>query len=195
MNSRPPRYPSNVRPSLVTPSLDEKTSSSVSKKEQKLSFRPSKGDFLSPPHLVLDKPKRSKSTKKQEEDEPAYEIATLKVDLARARTEARHHANTALRLRREIGRLQSELTITKMNQALLLEQKVGLEDEVAYLSNSPTSTVEHVEGSIIEINESFLSGSEEFSDHTVQTLLKSIGCLDLDDSDNPNAPAERSRAA
>ena len=196
MNSRPPRYPTNARPTL-----EKKAPSSVAKKQLKLKFRPSNGDFLTPPHLVVDKPDRLKSNgKKQDDDEAAYEIAALKVALARARTEARFQANLAQRLRRENKRLQSELTLTKMNESLLLEEKVGLEDEVAYLSDSPTSTVHHFEGSVIDVDETLLLG-EKFSDPaidpTIQTFLKNIGCLDLDNcaDDHPKAPTERSRAA
>ena len=188
MNSRPPRYPANARPTL-----EKKASSSVAMKKPRLSFRPSNGDFLTPPHLVDDKPDRTISNgKKHEADEAAYEIAVLKVALARAKTDARHHANLAQRLRRENGRLQSELTLTKMNEALLLEEKVGLEDEVAYLSDSPTSTTHHFEGSVIDVNETLLG--ENFSDAAILTL---IDCLDLDNftDDYYKAPTERSRAA
>lgn len=186
MNSRPPRYPANARPTL-----DAEASLSVEKKQLKLMFRPSNGDFLLPPHLVVDKPDCTKSNgKKHEADEAAYEIAVLKVALARAKTEARHHANLAQRLRREKGRLQSELTLTKMNEALLLQEKVGLEDEVAYLSDSPTSTAHHFEGSVIDVNKTLLG--EKFSDPAILTL---IGCLDLDNFADDKAPTERSRAA
>ena len=79
-----------------------------------------------------------------------------------------------------------------MNEALLLEEKVGLEDEVAYLSDSPTSTAHHFEGSVIDVNETLLG--EKFSDPAILSL---IGCLNLDNcaDDHYKAPTERGRAA
>ena len=132
MNSLPPRYPSNApAPSIVNLSDDM-----ASVKLQKLKFRSSNGDFLQPPHLVIDKivhkPKESRNTAADNEDDKdsaAYEIASLKVELAKARTEARQHARVALYLRRENRRLQSEMEAIRSNQIMFLEQKVGVEGQ------------------------------------------------------------------
>ena len=62
MNSLPPRYPSNS----AAPSLVDLSDGMASVKLQKLKFRSSNGDFLQPPHLVIDKitdkPKISRNT-------------------------------------------------------------------------------------------------------------------------------------
>ena len=158
MNSLPPRYPSNA----AAPSVADLSDDIASGKLQKLKFRPSNGDFLQPPHEVFDKivekPKVSRNTAAENQDDKeesaAYEIAALKVALAKARTEARHHARVALYLRRVNKRLQSEMGTcrTCSNQIMFLEQKVGGGD-IACPHDSPTSTALQRAGSFITVND------------------------------------------
>ena len=187
MNSLPPRYPSNApAPSIVNLSDDM-----ASVKLQKLKFRSSNGDFLQPPHLVIDKivhkPKESRNTAADNEDDKdsaAYEIASLKVELAKARTEARKHARVALYLRRENRRLQSEMEAIRSNQIMFLEQKVG-GGNIACPHNSPTSTVLQHTSSFVTVNDK-TTISTSAHEHPVQTFMANICFLDfeggLDDS-------------
>ena len=64
----------------------------------------------------------------------------MKVELAKARTEARHHARVALYLRRENRRLQLKVESVRSNQLIFLEQQEGNAP-----FNSPTSAVPHAE--------------------------------------------------
>lgn len=182
MNSLPPRYPSNtLLPSIVNLSDDKLTT----KSETKISFRPSNGDFLQPPHQVFDKPKVSKKTaddNKDDKDSAAYEIAALKVEVAKAKTEARQHARVALYLRRENRRLQSEMETIRSNQIMFLEQKVGgggiCQANIACPHDSPTSTVLQHTGSFITVSDKAFSTSAH--EQAIQTVLANICFLDFE---------------
>lgn len=168
MNSLPPRYPSNS----AAPSLVDLSDGMASVKLQKLKFRSSNGDFLQPPHLVIDKivdkprtsTRNTAADNEDDKDSAAYEIAALKVELAKARTEVRHHARVALYLRRENRRLQLEVEAVRSNQIMFLEQQVG---DGPF--NSPTSVVPNDETTPNSIH-----------DQAVRTLMTNICFLDLE---------------
>lgn len=189
MNSLPPRYPSNApAPSIVNLSDDR-----APIKQQKLSFRQSNGDFLQPPHQVFDKPKFSTKTTDDNEDDKdsaAYEIAALKVELAKARTEARQHARVALYLRRENRRLQSEMEAIRSNQIMFLEQKVG-GGNIACPHDSPTSTVLQHTSSFVTVNDK-TTISTSAHEHAVQTVLANICFLDFEGDLDDNVGGSKS---
>jgi len=181
MNSLPPRYPTNVALSLVTLS-DEKVSSSSdpSMKPPRIAFRPSNGDFLQPPHLVYDKPKVSKSSPRtpvkgeKKDDAAADEIAALKVKLARAKTEARHHERLVRALRRENSRLRTMVPEQEVHEG---------SNRIVYLSGSPTSTIQDTADFVGAPMITPIT-TNEVRENAVDTLLRNIGFLGIE-SDAP----------
>jgi len=179
MNSLPPRYPTNtnVALSLVTLS-DEKVSSSSdpSMKSPRIAFRPSNGDFLQPPHLVYDKPKVSKPSPrtpvkgKKKDDAAADEIAALKVKLARAKTEARHHERLVRALRRENSRLRLMIPEQEVHEG---------SDHIVYLSNSTIQDADFIGAPMITP-----ISTNEVRDNALDTLIRNIGFLGIE-SDVP----------